>query len=523
MPNSISLLGTQLKEIWRHFGVNQKFSVIAGLIIVLASIGGVLYWSSRPDYQLLYSGLSLKDAAAVREKLTDEKIPYQLKDSGSTIFVPSKDVYRGRLMLAAEGLPKDTSTGFELFEQPKFGLTDFAQQVNYQRALQGELERTITTMSGIEAARVMLVLPKEKLFSTDKEKKASASILLTISGGMSLTPGQVQSISQLVGSSVPGLDPASITITDQRGTLLTQKAGSPDDVSQQASDQLVTQEKLESLLTKKAQDMLDKAMGAGRSIVRVSAVLDFSKIERRSEQYDAEGRVVRSEAIQSENTSSPAGNGGGVAGVVANVPVGSPTSGTVEQEMSRSKKENIRTEYAIPSEVEMVTRNGARLSNLSVSVCVAKGEQPRTKEELEQIRQMIKSSVGFVENEERKDIIDVSEMVFAPPEPLPTVPWYQTLPVRWDSVGRGIVAALLVFIIYRLSRRVIAGLVVRREDAGVPVQALTEDYDGRGRRGFKAEPGSLDANLEEITQIAEQNPKAIAAWISSIAKPSGSS
>ncbi|HBA84870.1 MAG TPA: flagellar M-ring protein FliF [Verrucomicrobia bacterium] len=520
MPNSLSLLATQLKEIWRHFGVNQKFSVIVGLIIIAASIGGVLYWSSRPDFQLLYSGLSLKDASSVREQLSDEKIPYQLKDSGRTILVPAQDVYRGRLLLAAQGLPKDNSTGFELFEQPKFGLTDFAQQVNYQRALQGELERTIMTMSGIEAARVMLVLPKERLFSTEDEKKASASILLTLSGGASLAPGQVQSIAQLVGSSVPGLDPAAITITDQRGQLLSQRSGASDDQSQQAGDQLAMQSKLEALLAQKAQDMLDKAMGPGRSIVRVNAVLDFSKIERRSEQYDAEGRVVRSEAIESESSSSPAGNGGGVAGVVANVPVGSPSSGTVEQEMSRSKKENVRTEYAIPSEVEMVTRNGAQLANLSVSVCVAKGEEPRTEAELKKIEQMVKSSVGFTDSETRKDLIDVSEMVFAPPALPPSIPWYQTLPIRWDSLGRGIVAALLVFIVYRLSRRVIAGLVVRREDAGVPVQSLTDEYGRPGARGFKGEPGSLDANLDEITQIAEQNPKAIAAWISSIAKPS---
>ena len=521
MATSLKVLSVQLGEIWKHFGLNQKVSIIMALLITLGAIGGLLYWSSRPDYQLLYSGLSLKDAAAVREKLADEKIPYEIKESGHTLLVQAGDVYRARLLLAGEGLPKDNSTGFELFETPKFGLTDFAQQVNYQRALQGELERTITAMSGIEAARVMLVLPKERLFASEEEKKASASIMLTLGGGAALSPAQIQSISQLVGSSVPGLTANSITITDQSGNLLTRPAGLDNSESAQATDQLAAQERVEILLTRKAQEMLDKSLGMGRSVVKVSAIMDFSQIEKRRENYDAEGRVVRAETIESESSSTPAGSSGQAAGVVANVPVGSPANGTIEQEMSKTKKENIRTEYAIPNDVELVTQKGARLANLSVAVCVAKGEQARGAEDIKKIEQMVRGCVGVVQNDLRKDTIEVTEMEFAPLPPPIVVPWWRSLPFRLDAVGRGLLSALLVYIIYRLSRRVIAGLVVRREDAGVPIQTLTDEYPGLegGRRmGPRGEP-VFDSALDEVTHIAEQNPKAIAAWIASVTKP----
>lgn len=518
MPNAMTVLGSQLKEIWRHFGINQKVSTILGLLITVGLMGGLLYWSSRPDFRLLYAGLSLKDAASVREKLEDEKIPTTLKDSGRAIYVPAGDVYRARLLLAGEGLPKDTSTGFELFEQPKFGLTDFAQQVNYQRALQGELERTIASMKGIDSARVMLVLPKEKLFAAEAEKKASASILLTLSGGASIGPSQVQSIAQLVSSSVPGLSPAAVMVTDQNGTLLSQRHDSADEPLEQATEQLSAQERAEALLTRKAQDLLDKALGLGKSIVRVNVALDMSKIERRSETYDSENRVVRSETIESENTSQPGGSGGAVAGVVANIPVGSPNSGTVEQGMSRSKKENVRTEYAIPSDVQHVIQRGARIANLSVAVCMAKGAAARTPDELKKIEQMVKNAVGFVESDLRKDTIEVTEMEFAPPEPAVKAPFWTRLPVRLDTLGRGALAVIILLVIYRISRRVMSGLVVvQQEEAGVPIQNLTGEYAAGSTRAVRGEGRGGEATpLAEISRIAEQNPKAVAAWITSV-------
>ena len=283
MANAFSVLGKQLKDLWAHFGVNQKVSTIMGLLVTLSVIGGLLYWSARPSYRLLYSGMSLEDAATAREKIEDEQIPVLLKDSGHSVYVPAGDVYKCRLLLAAEGLPGDSSTGFEVFEEPKFGLTDFAQKVNYQRALQGELERTISAMEGVSSSRVLLVLPSEKLFDSEDKKKARASVMLNVAGNGVMEAGQVRSIKQLIGSAVAGLATSDITITDQYGRTLSKRVDTDELDIAAASEQIETRRKIEDLLTTKAQEMLDAALGPGKSIVRVSTLLDFSKREKQSE------------------------------------------------------------------------------------------------------------------------------------------------------------------------------------------------------------------------------------------------
>ena len=245
MPNALGLLLRQLKDIWSHFGVNQKVSVILALVVVGGITGGVLYWSAKPSFALLYSGMSLGDAAAAREKLADEKILVELRDSGRAIYVPAGDVYRGRLVLASAGLPKNTTAGFEMFEQPKFGLTEFAQKVNYQRALQGELERTIANVEGIQSARVMLVLPSDRLFASDAEKRASASVMLGLSGGSTLTSAQIRSIKQLVSSAVPGLSSSAVAITDQQGRLLSQRVETEENQLGSVNDQIEIQERVD--------------------------------------------------------------------------------------------------------------------------------------------------------------------------------------------------------------------------------------------------------------------------------------
>jgi flagellar M-ring protein FliF len=493
------------------------------LLITVGAVAALLFWAGRPDYRLLYADLSLEDAAVIREKLEDERIPLEIKNSGRTIFVPAGDVYRARLLLASEGLPKDTTAGFELFEEPKFGLTEFAQRVNYQRALQGELERTISTMDGIERARVILVLPKDKLFATEEERKGSASIMLSVSGGFGVNQSQVASITHLVASAVPALEPGSITVSDQTGRLLSSSKGPADSSAVQANDQLAAKEKTEQMLTDKAQTMLDHAMGTGRSIVRIDVDMDFSKIEKRIENYDAENKTVRSEVIESESSTSPGGSGGSVAGVVANIPVGTPQQGSIEGEMSKRKKENITTEYAIPSDVQMISTHGARVKQISAAVCVAQGENPRTADELKKIEGMVSRAVGLVNNETRQDYIEVTEMPFPEIEKAAPMPWWGQLPVPVDVLMRGLLGALLLLIVYLVSRKVMAGLVVQREEAGVPVEALApggapaERELGRGMRPEEEEL-VVDA-LDEVRTIAEQNPKAIAAWITSMAAP----
>ncbi len=518
MASSISVLGGQLAEIWRHFGVNQKVSTVLGLAITIAMISGLLYWSSRPSYRLLYSGMTLEDAAMAREKIEDQNIKVILKDSGTSIYVPAGDVYSCRLLLASEGVLKGTGTGFELFEQPKFGLTDFAQKVNYQRALQGELERTISAMQGISSARVILVLPKDKLFASEAEKRASASILVNVSGGGSLTPSQVTSVTRFVGSAVSGLSPSAITITDQNGRLLSKFQDPSDSQFGAADSQLEAQHNFENILVHKAQGMLDKALGIGQSIVSVTADMDFSKVEKRSEKYDAEGRVVVNETISSQSSSAP---GQMAAPATTVVRVGEAGSAPPAVTMSNTKQENIKTEYKVPSDVEHFVQSGARIRGVSVSVCVAKrGDEARTPEQMKTIENMITKAVGLTTGGERADSIEVVEMEFPTPVEEPALGFLQTLPISLPDMGKGLVAVVILLMIFIGSRRVVTRLSVETEDVGVPVGALAGAPAIGGRENGMPITESIESGLDYVNSLAEQDPRAIAAWITNVTKAS---
>ncbi len=518
MAGSMGILGRQLGSIWQHFGINQKVSIVLALVATVALIGGLVTWSARPDYRLLYSGLSLEDAAAARERIEDEKIPVQLRDSGRSIYVPAKDVYRCRLLLAAEGLPQDSSTGFELFEQPKFGLTDFAQRINYQRALQGELERTINAMSGIRSSRVTLVLPQRSLFATDAEKMAKASIMLTVADGDTLSAAQVRSIQQLVAGSVEGLTASAIAVTDQNGRMLAKGAATEEGL-EAASDQWEIQVKLEDMLERKAQEMLDVALGSGRSMVRVSATLDFSRVEKRNETFDAENRVVIGETISSETSSEPGMAASGGMAPFVQVPVGDPGRMTVEQPMSKRKREDINTQYKVPSGLEHVIRQGARIQRLSVSVSVAAGAEPRDETTLTRIGNMVKNAVGFVESAERADSIEVVEMPFTAVEPdaVATLAWWQAPPAFAFSVARGLGALLILLAIYVFSRRMMASLMVERTELGAAAGSLPAGGDELG--GMLSVDGiQIEPTFDGVARLAEENPRAIAAWITNVSK-----
>jgi flagellar M-ring protein FliF len=518
MTNSISLLGMQLKEIWSHFGINQKVSTILALLLVIGITAGILTWSSAPSYSLLYSGMALEDAASAREKLTEERIPVQVRDSGHSLYVGARDVYRSRLLLASQGLPKKSSSGFELFEEPKFGLTDFAQKVNYQRALQGELERTISTMDGIESARVIVVLPSDRLFASESEKKATASIMLNVGAG-GIEQAQVRSIKQLVGCSVPGLSPSAITVSDQQGRLLSKSQDDEGLETGVASDQMEVQQKCEKLLAMKAQNLLDTALGKGRSVVQVSVLMDFSKIDKKKETLDVAGRVIVSEQIKSESSSSP--NGTAASGVVATVPVGNPSALSTGQSDSKTKSEDINTQYQVPSAMEHVVESGARVKSISVSVAVAAGDTPRTPADVTQIEELVKSALGLVTSADRTDSIKVAEMEFVETAAVSRAPSIlDRLPVAPGVIVNGVGGVLLLIVIVVMSRRISSRLSVTSEETGMQVASLAAGQ-AAAAGGFQA-GGMGDEvpvnTLDYLTRLAEHNPKAIATWINTVSR-----
>ena len=510
MTGGFPILWRQLTDLWGHFGVQQKFSTIFALIVTIIAIGGLMFWSSRPCYRLLYANMALEDAAKMQEKLEEKRILVQLKDSGHALYVPAADVYRSRLLLASAGLPKNNggSAGFEMFAEPKFGLTDFAQQVNYQRALQGELQNTIMAMEGITSARVLLSLPKSKLFSSEDEQHATASVIINVP--QRLSGEQIRSLTHLVAAGVPNLRVADITITDQNGALLSRGGGSGSgadgEASGDAGNQMEIRSKIEEMLARKGQHMLDLAMGPGRATVQVTADLDFSRMEKERETLDSEGRVVTSETISSESTTTPSGEKAGA------VQVGASASDNA----AKTKKEDINTKYQVPRTMERIHESGARIRGLSVAVCVAKEkDKPRSAEEKKVFEDMVAAAVGVIQNETRKDSIKVVEMAFPEPEAAPRVDWRDTL---WQA--RGYASPVVMFImvlmaLFFLRRRAVAGLDIESSDVGMPLRNLAS-AEGGGAMGARLPAGAHGTDMEMLAGIAEQEPKTLATWIASV-------
>lgn len=381
--------------------VMMLLGVSAGTIVGIFFLVG---WLNSVSYSRLYSGLDEKEAGEVMSYLTDNKIAYQLSDGGRTIEVPSGDVYSTRIALATQGMPRLGSVGYSLFDETNLGMTDFLQNLNFRRALEGELTRTIMQLEEVEAARVHIVMPKDKLFKDDQHK-TTASVVIKLSRGGSLAKSKVAGISHLVASSVEGLSPENITILDYGGNLLSSGQDSNPALGLSSSQMEATQ-RVESHLEKKAQTMLDEVLGVGTSVVRVTANLNYQQMERTSETYDPNAPSVRSE----ERVKSS----------------GKETDKA--EELSESEREDnsetTRTNYELNKTVEHVINALGTIDRLSVAVLVdgtyvpVEAEdgttemiyEPRSSEELDRLESIVKNAVGY--SGERNDQIEMVNIAF---------------------------------------------------------------------------------------------------------------
>jgi flagellar M-ring protein FliF len=370
---------------------------IAGLIFVLGWFGDV-------RYSQLYSNLDEREAGEVIAYLNDNKIPFQLKDNGTTIEVPSDEVYKVRISLAAEGLPRSGNIGYSIFDQNNLGMTDFLQNLNFGRALEGELTRTIMQLNEVQAARVHIVMPKERLFKEDRQE-ATASVVLKLAG-MGLSKHQVAGISHLVASSVEGLNPSNIAIVDYDGNLLS-SGHEADHLAGLSSSQLEVRQQVEQYLEKKAQSMLDGVLGSGKSIVRVTTDLDFHQLERTAETYDPNSPSIRSE--ERTKTSSAA----------------SDKADESSQSSEEDNTETTITNYELNRTVEHIINAVGTIKRLSVAILVdgtygqgaAGGEgagervyQPRSQEELDRLSAIVRNAVGF--DQQRNDQMEIVNIPF---------------------------------------------------------------------------------------------------------------
>ncbi len=381
--------------------VMMLLGIIAGTVVGIFLLVG---WVNTISYAQLYSDLDESEAGEVVAYLNDNKIPYQLSDGGRTILVPSSEVYKTRISLASQGLPRNGNIGYSIFDKNNLGMTDFLQNLNFRRALEGELVRTIMQLSEVQAARVHIVMPRDRLFKEDK-KEATASVVLKLKGG-GLTKQQINGISHLVASSVEGLKPENIAIIDYDGNLLS-SGQEHEVVAGLTATQLDVRKQVEAYLEHKAQSMLDGVLGVGKSVIRVTADLNFQQQEKTSELYDPNSPSIRSEErTKTSNTNSDKAN---------------ETSESQQEESS----ETVITNYELNKTVEHIIGAVGTINRLSVAVLVdgvytpvegADGKttemtyQPRSQEDLDRLAAIVKNAVGF--DPQRNDQIEMVNLPF---------------------------------------------------------------------------------------------------------------
>jgi len=445
------------KEVWQKIGINQKLTIIFILIALVAMLFFFGNWSQKPEYTLLYSRLSGVDAGKIIELLKEDEIPYQIKNGGSSIYVPVQNVYEMRLKMAKKGIPKGASVGFEIFDKTNIGVTDFVQKLNYLRALEGELTRTILQIDGVENVRVHIVVPEEKLFA-DQQEAPSASVALKLTTPGMMDMGQIMGIKNLVAGAVEGLRPNRITIVDSTGTILAKSMGEGDDMSELSGVQLGQKKSVENYLTTKVQSLLDGVLGKNNAIVRIDAFLDFDQIERTEEIYDPEKAVVRSEVITSEKSSGSSGSSRGVPGVSSNVGTPEETqqgTGTGEAKKSNKNKEIIKNTYEIDKVVKHVIETVGNIKRISVAVFIKKKEEKdkdgkvivtnRSAEDMLVYEEIVKNAVGF--STERGDNVVVKETAFS-------------LDASLGSVSMSLESAARKRMISSIVKNVITGLII---------------------------------------------------------------
>jgi flagellar M-ring protein FliF len=531
---NLKQLVAQLRQLWKQLGTNQRVSVVLATGVVLVGLLGLAYWSSRPDFVLLYGKLDDAEAARVMGALDDAKVPYQTGRGGTSILVPSDKVYQLRAQLAAKGIPRGEGTGFEIFDKPNFGISDFVQRANYLRAVQGELSRTISQIDMVESARVMIVMPENRLL-VDSQKKPTASVFIRIKGNGQLPPSGVNSVRFLVANAVEGLTVNNVSVVDNLGNVLSENQDD-DSAAGLSNTQLTARRNLEHYLARKAEGMLDRVLGSGQSVVRVSADINWDTITRTEEKFDPDGQVLRSATLDDETTTSSTGTEatGGAAGVSGNTaeanastPTGAPSNN------SQTKKKVTNSQYEITKTTINTLLSAGGLRRLSAAVFVSQKldgagaeRKPvaRTPEEMQKLRRIVQSSLGIGEDPARKDDIALEEIPFNEQPAVELTARLETDSKRqfyWD-IGKNALFALVALIMLAVFLK----LLKKTTASDIPVGAAPNSLNG-GPEAGEAGGGVLGGwrkdgkppvvTVEVLNALIKENPanmtQAVRSWL----------
>lgn len=484
----------KLRLVWAKVTLSQRILLLA---VVLAAVGAgslVVYWAGRPDYRLLYAGLDPEDASKVVDDLQSKGIDYQLKDGGTSIWVDQSKLYELRLALARDGYPSKKQQGFEMFDNEKIGVSPFVQNVDYKRALQNELAKSIQMIDGVSEARVLIDTPKSNLF-TPKGQNATASVTLKIQPGYSISSANIAAITNLVSGGVTGLSPEHVTIVDDRGRLLSNPSD-PFFGSGVGGTLQDYKERVEASIQKKAEALLTAALGPGKATVMVTAEVDMHKTRTVTERPTTpQGVLSKSEEVEN-NQSEPPAKG--------------------QSEGKTSSESTTTNEYANYKTVEQEESLPGSITSLYVGAIVdLRSHDPNAAPgtlimQVNDVEDMLKTALGLKES--RGDTVKVSNVPMGditPPKDVKASPWPMYLAIaRHASMGVMALCALLVFMIMSRARK----------------KAVQAEIRSMGQLGPGAEVGLLNAAEAEPTMVRRQiahalknNPEQVkqlfASWI----------
>ncbi|MFA7074839.1 MAG: flagellar basal-body MS-ring/collar protein FliF [Endomicrobiaceae bacterium] len=503
MKENLTHIWTKIQEVYSRMELRQRLTIAILLAVTFGIIITMISFSSRIDYGLLFARLAPEDAQKTIEKLNELAIPFKLRDEGSSIWIPSDKVYETRISLASENIGlKSSGVGFEIFDKTSLGVTEFVQKnVNYRRAMEGELQRTIISINGIDFVRVHLVFPEEKIFKEDQQEP-SASVMLRLN--KKLSEKQIDGISNLIASAVEGLDSSKITIVDQDGKILSDNF--EDSITGLSSQQTKMQVQVENQLMLKVQSMLDQILDVGNSVVRVTAEINFDQLETTTETFDPEGQIVRSEEIQVNNITN------------------------LKDSLSQVNEHQI-TNYEIGSTVQRRVSQVGDVRRLTVAVNVnyksnrrfEDGKEiieyiERSPAEIAQIEASVRNAIGF--NADRGDQIvvnsmqfDRSEIEFAKQEQEAKE---QREELKELIINGAVVVVLivLVFVLISQFKKIFAKPITEEEEealrpAYADGDASSEGFYPEGEEGMPMGEGKISYTFKPMKDIAIEQTEAI--------------
>ncbi|TKY80921.1 flagellar basal-body MS-ring/collar protein FliF [Pectobacterium polonicum] len=551
-------------EILNRLRANPKIPLLIAAAATIAIVVALTLWAKGPDYRVLYSNINDRDGGAIVSELTKLNIPYRFAENGGAIMIPAANVYETRLRLAQLGLPKGGAVGFELLDQEKFGISQFSEQINYQRALEGELSRTIETLGPVQNARVHLAIPKPSLFVRE-QKSPSSSVTLTLQPGRALDEGQINSIVYMVSSSVAGLPPDNVTVVDQTGRLLTQAGGSGRDLN---AAQLKYSNEVEAMYQRRIESIIAPMVGMGNVHAQVTAQIDFSAREQTDEQYQPnqppDKAAVRSQQTsQSEQKGGP--NVGGVPGALTNQPAPAPTApiATAPNNANANNQagqqnpnnaagtqansanaviqtSNVRndatTNYEVDKTILHTKHSTGGVKRLSAAVIVnyqPPGEDGKpvalTEDQIKQIETVAREAMGF--SAERGDTLNVVNTPFMDSaESSSELPFWQKQ-AFFDllmEAGRWLLVLIVAWILWRklvrpqLQRKsqqqeaALAAATLNKGNDDVVVNLSTSEIEQQRKSQQRV---SAEMQSNRIRELAENDPRVVALvirqWMSS--------